>query len=832
VFVLCLLLGQSMLSPFRYAYYTVLLLFLTVMSLLTACGGDSDGGQNNDNPPVTQSQPDPDPEQEPPITQQTGQLWYNVGESRLPIVNANYRVIPAAQNTLNAKAVNIKKQAQAEATDDATNHQGQFQFSDGDQVEFTLAGQTFTVAAKDAVLLDDLIAEDQDKKDNLALLLMNVDKDNDSANGIELDEASNAIKALDLALPLDEFFTDLYSALGRYPKPVFSPSLGINLEAPQAEADTVGQAIPFADVFRTARPFRELSGIDVEYDAQGWPTSIPEGMTARTKLFQGTLKDAIPDGDYTVLFEGAGTVYFSGGSLVAQEKVREGHFKLSLNTQNAENDTEANSLNVVIFATNKDDPIRNIRIIMPGGICRDESKQSYEPIDPQNSKDNPFIRVEQSSACPTGTYYASFVSLLQHDRHQIVFNPDYLRHLRDYRVVRMMNFMQASPSYPCENLVDEDYTRCLEQSIAWENRATLQDVVWGGSARTPHHEHKGVPIEVLVALANQLQVDPWFTMPHYADDNWVRNFATYIAQNLHTNLTPHVEYSNETWNPGFWSYYYVQQKGIDENLNTVPNDYANDVNRDGKYFARLRYYTRRSLEVFSIWRDVFSQNGRDPEQVFRVLGTQQGDTVLTKEMLEYQNASTQVDAIAMAPYFFGCINRQNMVCQDTEFVLGEVADVDQIFSIINTPFKPPFEGDPSAIDGTMEKVKRQAEVTKNYNVELVTYEGGQHLTIMGGMGDLPQAEKQRLRALFKQANRDPRMKDNYLTLLNYWRSLYKDYNNVTLFTLYTSAQSYYDFGNWGIKEYLNQPRSTAPKFDAVMSFQESVGKCWWQGCDD
>jgi len=53
-----------------------------------------------------------------------------------------------------------------------------------------------------------------------------------------------------------------------------------------------------------------------------------------------------------------------------------------------------------------------------------------------------------------------------------------------------------------------------------------------------------------------------------------------------------------------------------------------------------------------------------------------------------------------------------------------------------------------------------------------------------------------------------------------------------LFTLYTSAQSYYDFGNWGIKEYLNQPRSTAPKFDAVMSFQESVGKCWWQGCDD
>ncbi|HHC75253.1 MAG TPA: hypothetical protein ENK78_09280, partial [Thiothrix sp.] len=462
-----------------------LMVLLNLISFLTACsggGGDEGGSQNNvgnqNDEKTTVTDPQPEPEQPTPQAH-TGQLWYNVGDSRIPIINANYQVIPAAQTAQtkqNRQSVqNSSKQGsitepavepttekrQAQADDNAistTNDKGQFEFHEGDQIQFTLAGQRFTIDAQDAVLLDDLVAQNQDKKDNLALLLVNIDKDNESANGIELDQASDEIKALDLALPLDEFFAGLYSALGRYPKPVFSPSLGINLEAPQAEADTVGQAIPFADVFRTARPFRELSGVDVEYDAQGWPISIPEGMTARTKLFQGTLKDAIPNGDYTVLFDGAGTIYFSGGILAGQEKIREGHFKLTLKTQDASQDTEANSLNVVIFATNKDDPIRNIRIIMPGGICRDSSKQRYEPIDPENSRDNPFIRVESSSACPAETYYSSFVSLFQDDRNQIVFNPDYLRHLRDYRLVRVMNFMEASPSYPCENLEDEDYT--------------------------------------------------------------------------------------------------------------------------------------------------------------------------------------------------------------------------------------------------------------------------------------------------------------------------------------------------------------------------------------
>ena len=110
----------------------------------------------------------------------------------------------------------------------------------------------------------------------------------------------------------------------------------------------------------------------------------------------------------------------------------------------------------------------------------------------------------------------------------------------------------------------------------------------------------------------------------------------------------------------------------------------------------------------------------------------------------------------------------------------------------------------------------------------MTYEGGQHLTIMGSMGDLEQKRKNELRKLFRDANRDPRMKDRYLTLLNGWKELHKSNDSISLFTLYTMAQSYYDYGSWGMKEWLTQEREDAPKFDALMEFQENAVIPWWQ----
>jgi hypothetical protein len=69
------------------------------------------------------------------------------------------------------------------------------------------------------------------------------------------------------------------------------------------------------------------------------------------------------------------------------------------------------------------------------------------------------------------------------------------------------------------------------------------------------------------------------------------------------------------------------------------------------------------------------------------------------------------------------------------------------------------------------------------------------------------------------------MGERYTTLLNAWKAA-----GGQQFMLYTLPQSYHPWGSWGIKETLNQPRSSAPKYDAAMKFQETQGKCWWNGC--
>ena len=62
----------------------------------------------------------------------------------------------------------------------------------------------------------------------------------------------------------------------------------------------------------------------------------------------------------------------------------------------------------------------------------------------------------------------------------------------------------------------------------------------------------GWPLEQQVALCNKLNCNGWFNIPHMADDTFVTNMATYIRDNLNSNLVAYYELSNEVWN-GFFS---------------------------------------------------------------------------------------------------------------------------------------------------------------------------------------------------------------------------------------------------------------------------------------
>ncbi|KAG1653994.1 Thioredoxin [Nymphon striatum] len=719
-----------------------------------------------------------------------------------------------------------------------TGGNGSYTYKEGEtDVVFTIAGKEYSVDPSTKTNLEDLLGSNTNNTDisHLKYILTNLDKDNNSDNGFDLsgDTANNA--DIDPATTHKEITKKLYKATGKHPEQIFSPSLGINTEAPQAEADTAGQAMPFVDIFKTARPFKELSKLntqetsDAEFDENGWQTKMDSVQGyGRTKLLQGTLKGAIPSGKYTLLYEGNGKLEL-GGKNISQVTGLSNHkgFSFQFSPQEldfsnfgAEEENVLN-LNVKEISPGEGNYIKNIRIIIPGGTCKHS-----------DGKHNPFIRVESQSDCPSNTSYESFVDQVADketdDINGIIFNPDYLSFLRDFKVVRMMNMMESSHgTSSCavsNDGVTEIDTECVNEAVDWSDRAKISDAVWGGSGRTDHTDRNGVPVEVIVALANLLQRDMWVNMPHYADDEFIGSFADYVSNNLDQSLKTYIEYSNETWNPGFLGHFYVEEKGIDAGLNTVPSEFEGF--RDEEYFARLRFYSQRSVEIFNIWKEEFNGN---TDRLVRVLGTNQGDKVLSEQMLKHvisEYGAGNVDAIAMAPYFFGCTQNTGS-CSDAPKVLKDATTVDDVFDIVDQDVNV----DPSALSGTIAKMKAQAEITSQYNVQLLSYEGGQHLTtsVMGAL-ELSESEKSSFRELFKEANRDPRMKDRYETLLNAWKN-FED-QGASLFTMYTLPQSYYRFGNWGLKEHLNKSRKDSPKFDGVMTFQESIGKCWWVGCNN
>jgi hypothetical protein len=348
----------------------------------------------------------------------------------------------------------------------------------------------------------------------------------------------------------------------------------------------------------------------------------------------------------------------------------------------------------------------------------------------------------------------------------------------------------------------------------------LDDAVWGGNdARTAHQDHKGVPVEVMVSLANTLKRDIWVNIPHVANDDYVTNYAKYVFDNLDPSLKVYVEFSNEVWNNGFAAHHYATAKGKKLGLDTVPVEFQGS-NRDADYFARLRYYSQRAEEIFVLWKAQFNASNT---RLVRVLGSFIGDKVLTEEMFKHITTDN-IDAVAIAPYFFGCPYKE--ICVDAPKTLSDAITLDDIFDVIDQS----SDVDVKSLDGTIEAVKNQLGVTSQYNTRLMTYEGGQHL-VTGVLGNaFPENDKPRLRELFNQANRDPRMKQRYITFLNAWKDLSDD--GASLFTLYTLPQSFYRFGNFGLKEHLNMPRNTSPKFDGVMSFQEAVNSCWWFACDE
>ncbi len=351
-----------------------------------------------------------------------------------------------------------------------------------------------------------------------------------------------------------------------------------------------------------------------------------------------------------------------------------------------------------------------------------------------------------------------------------IFYPEYIDNWGKFKVLRSM---EGTGTNNCRLTKWQDATGDFKEDTA----PTEADFTWTS---------KGIPVEVLVKLANYTHTDPWFSMPHQATDSYMSNYAKYVSDHLSPNLHCYIEYSNECWNWMFaQSHYCVSQGSL--------------IWGNADASAYHKYYALQSVRMFHLWETVFNN---DLSRLVRVFAWQAAGSPNTLLDTEYPaeftgKAYTHGDALAIGPYFAGSLDGYNSPA--INMTVSQI--LDYCDNYVNT--------------SCASWIKINSTAAKERKLALIAYEGGQHLVASGadkdGIGDSTAV----LLDKFTKANADPRMKDLYLKYFDVWRN-----NGGGMFCNYSTCTMPTKYSIFGSKTYQDQPRSEAPKYDAMLSFIE------------
>ncbi len=407
-------------------------------------------------------------------------------------------------------------------------------------------------------------------------------------------------------------------------------------------------------------------------------------------------------------------------------------------------------------------------------ISRSRAGRDVVHVDPANG--GILLRLTSTDPNHTGNYVRNIKFVAAGDEALVDskrFSDAFVSQLAPYEVLRFMDWMRTNNS----------------SASSWNNRSKATDARFSSD--------RGVPAEIMVELANTSGKAPWFNMPHQADNTYIQSFATLVKQNLSTSLPVFVEYTNEAWNGVFSQGSWIESQG----------EAAWPSSNESPFTKRINFYGRRSAEVCDLWRGVFSD---DPSRVVCVIASQAANSWTASEALacplwnEAPCASHGIQALAIAPYMGDYIGG------DTNYALVSKWSGT---NGLNNLFKEMTAGAVVA-DGPQEGAMKQSfgwmvenkQVADQYNIKLVTYEGGQHLVGVGSASSDSSVTE-----LFTSANRDSRMGSIYSDYLSGWAA-----RGGSLFMHFNDISSYSQYGSWGALEKIGQP-STA-KYDALYSY--------------
>jgi Ca2+-binding RTX toxin-like protein len=370
-----------------------------------------------------------------------------------------------------------------------------------------------------------------------------------------------------------------------------------------------------------------------------------------------------------------------------------------------------------------------------------------------------------------------------------IFNPDFLAKASQWDTLRFMDWGATN----------------FLKSVSWDSRTTAQSASWAQSSAT------GVPLEIMVALANQTKADMWFNIPTTADDTYVKKAMEFIRDNLNPAIMVHVEYSNEVWNWSFPASHYAQTQanalwGKDAN-----GDGTIDANDPKEYVAGGQevYYGYRSAQIAAIANSVFAQT---PDRLATIIATQTAYTGLETKIFDgiaRANVGTPdklFDEYAVTTYFGNALSATSSTTDQATvlgWARGGAAGMAAAFKELE------FGGTLSTNDSLtalMNTLVYQEGVANKYGLDLIAYEGGAHLTA----SSFPTAVQAEVSTFIGKLMNDPRMGDLYTKMVSQFSAV-----GGTELTAFADAGRGGVGGYWGVLDDIYQVGSA--RYNALVA---------------
>ena len=246
----------------------------------------------------------------------------------------------------------------------------------------------------------------------------------------------------------------------------------------------------FVDAFKGARDWISQdvgfggpwnNGQPLSFDANGWPLLSPN--QAAGTLLLNDIDDKYPGGVYTAFYDGTGDILFGNDAFVLTKEPG----KITMNVT-----PSGGGIYVKVIASDPADPVRNIRVVMPG----------FE-----------------------NTYQAQ------------PFHPVFMERLKPYGVLRFMRFQKINDS-PLANWADrttlDTWSQATENGVAFEHMIDLCNRLGKDAwVCVPHLADDTFVTNMATLLRDQL--DPALNIYlEYSNEVW--NFQTYAqGQYAQTN---------------------------------------------------------------------------------------------------------------------------------------------------------------------------------------------------------------------------------------------------------------------------------------------------------